>query len=93
MIPSLLLAIGAFAQTPLSLTLPSLDDGVETLVVTADDARSKRWIDDPAPTHVVFAKDAVVRVLYREAGMVRVREGDRYGWLPASSLAKPDAPE
>lgn len=92
MILPLLLSLTAFAQSPLSLTLPPLDDGVETLVVAVDDARSKRWLDDPAPAHVVFAKDTVVRVLYREAGMVRVREGDRYGWLPASALAKADAP-
>jgi hypothetical protein len=62
----------------------------ETVYATAEVA-SQRFLDaDTAgPT---FAKDARLEVLVREGDRVRVREGDSYGWVLASTVTS-EAPE
>lgn len=82
------LILSAFAQSPSPLTLTAPAADTEVLYVVVESAPSKRFLTDPAPTHVAFASGEDVRVLFREAGMVRVRDGERYGWVPESALGK-----
>lgn len=95
---TLLALFTALAQSPISLS-PSpltLDAGppVEVMYVAADKVVSKRFFDDAAPGHVDFVKGDDVRVLYRANGWIRVRDGEKYGWLPETALTaeRPEMP-
>lgn len=80
----------AFAQAPIALTPQST---TEVLYVAPEaGVLSKRFADDAAAKHVKFEQGTALRVLYREGSMVRVREGERYGWVPAASLT-PENPK
>ena len=81
----LLTLVAAQAQAPLSI-----NTAAETPVVyvTAQEgAKSKRFADDASTEHVVFAKGQPLRVLFREKGWVRVRDGDKYGWIRESQTS------
>ena len=76
----------AFAQAPMLL---GAEDETELVWIasTTDAAKSKRFAADKEQTGPVFAPASSVRVLIRENGMIRVRSGDDYGWLPESAVA------
>lgn len=75
----------AYAQAPMVL---GADDDAELVWIasTTEAAKSKRFFDDAEQNGPVFGPAASVRVLIRENGMVRVRSGEDYGWLPASAV-------
>ena len=75
--------LAAAAQTPAVLT------GEAELVYvasTTEAAPSKRFAADTTNTGPTFDPAAALRVLIREKGMVRVRSGENYGWLPATAV-------
>jgi hypothetical protein len=65
----------------------SMSGGVERVWVAKEGGVvSKRFATDAEATHVTFGDGQQLRVLYREAGWVRVRDGDRYGWVPEDAV-------
>lgn len=82
----------AGAQTPGAPMLLGADDDAEIVWIASLEqaAKSKRFAADKEATGPVFAPASTVRVLIRENGMVRVRSGDDYGWLPESAVANAD---
>jgi len=88
----ILALISAFAQAPMAVTPNSSADVV--FVQPEAGVVSKRFISDEKATFVTFDKGQALRVLYREAGWVRVRLGDKYGWVAEATVGPqaPDAP-
>ncbi len=96
----LILSAPAGAQQPQELDLEklqqqlglpagsmSMSSDVERVWVSqAGGVVSKRFATDEDATHVTFDKDQPLRVLYREDGWVRVRDGNRYGWVPEEAV-------
>ncbi|MEZ4323202.1 MAG: SH3 domain-containing protein [Myxococcota bacterium] len=80
----LLSLMSALAQAPVVVTPGST---VEVVYVAGEEGvASKRFVTDAAASHVKFEPGRPLRVLFRENGWVRVREGEQYGWLPAKSV-------
>lgn len=75
--------LAAAAQSPVVL---SGDAEVVYVASTTDAAPSKRFAADESNTGPTFDPAEALRVLIREKGMVRVRSGDDYGWLPAAAV-------
>ncbi len=105
MVALLLSLVAAHAQAPTSpLSLPP---GFETLSISQTPRAEARWltakttskrfpgeaVDGPA-----FEQGERVEVIVADGSLVRVRQGDRYGWVPESVLtieapaAPPPAP-
>lgn len=78
------------AQLQQQLGLPagsmSMSDGERVWVAQSGGVVSKRFATDDKAQHVTFDKDQPLRVLYREDGWVRVRDGNRYGWVPEEAV-------
>ena len=80
----LFVVMAAFGQAPV-LGTPT---NTEVLYVVAEEGvQSKRFADDAEATHFTFANAAAVRVLFKEDGWVRVRQGANYGWVPEAALS------
>lgn len=78
----------SFAQTP-AMTIGQPAEAVYAVELIA----SKRFVDGKRGSGVTFEKGKALRVIVRENGWVRVRDGESYGWLPESKLSsEPPAP-
>lgn len=76
------LVVSLFA---LVLALPAAAQEVGDVVELAESANSLRFYDADV-TGPVFEAGVALRVLYVEGDRVRLRRGDRYGWVNWSEL-------
>lgn len=58
-------------------------------VWVVEEIRSERFAD-AAVTGPVFRPGEPVTVLFVEAARLRVRKGDRYGWVPSTAVTSED---
>ena len=71
----------SFAQTP-AMTIGAPAEAVYATELIA----SKRFVDGKRGSGVTFDTGKPLRVIVRENGWVRVRDGDSFGWLPESKV-------
>ena len=67
------------------LSFASAQEATPEVVWAKAEVKSVRFADDTVagPT---FERNAQLEVILREGNRVRVRQGDDYGWIPASTV-------
>jgi len=78
-----LLAVVAWSPMSLAQDADSVDLGATVFPIT--DVHSVRF-PDVTVTGPLFLANQSVTVLYVEADRLRVRKGDRYGWVPREEV-------
>ncbi len=74
----------ANAQAPIVVGANS--DKEVVYVAQGDGVVTKRFITDTEAAGAKLGAGDAVTVLFREDGMVRVRKGDVYGWVPEAAV-------
>jgi len=73
----------AHAQAPITLNLG--DDSALPTKFVVDNVDSTRFVDKDLPGKNFAAGDAV-QVLFESNGLVRIKKGNAFGWVPATAL-------